>query len=273
MNDLRQERLGGCFGKIAAFVFNQVSTLESLTTKELVQVLAGGDSYIRTKNGEVKGLAVTTTKNPEAPDIIIVAKGPRKIANALLLLESNKYVPVYVKQAVNAWKYIGHYKAVSYKQDLATIEQYRKSRPIDKVDGILFLMPQEEFEISVTQKSESDVENKELVRISAIQTVVNYFKEQGFQIHDRQSESCGYDLLVEKGKEILKIVVKETMSSEQKFIISQSEKLKAADPLWRLALVTQVSTQPQLEVLNAEEMEAKFKFDALCWECFSIEHS
>ena len=41
--------------------------------------LAGGDSYIRTKNNIVKGLAITTRDNPEAPEIIVVGKGTRVI--------------------------------------------------------------------------------------------------------------------------------------------------------------------------------------------------
>lgn len=37
-------------------------SLKVLTTEKLAQELAGGDSYIRTKNNIVKGLAVTIQK-------------------------------------------------------------------------------------------------------------------------------------------------------------------------------------------------------------------
>lgn len=47
-----------------------------LTTPELAEKLAGGDSYIRTKNNVVKGLAITTELNPEAPEVIVVGGGP-----------------------------------------------------------------------------------------------------------------------------------------------------------------------------------------------------
>ena len=84
--------------------------MDILTTKQLAEELAGGDSYIRTKKNIVKGLAITTDLNPEAPEIIVVGSGPRKIANAKLFVFQKQYVPVYVKQAVNAWKFMGKYK-------------------------------------------------------------------------------------------------------------------------------------------------------------------
>lgn len=45
--------------------------MKTIDTQELASRLAGGDCYIRTKNGEVKGLAVTVRRNPEAPEVII----------------------------------------------------------------------------------------------------------------------------------------------------------------------------------------------------------
>ncbi len=63
-----------------------------ISTTELAELLAGGDSYIRTKNGEVKGLAVTTDKNPDAPEIIVVGKGPRIVGNAKLFIKSKNFL-------------------------------------------------------------------------------------------------------------------------------------------------------------------------------------
>ncbi|WP_286049744.1 hypothetical protein [Rheinheimera sp. KL1] len=88
-----------------------------LTTPQLAEKLAGGDSYIRTKDNIVKGLAITIELNPEAPEIIVVGNGTRIRANARLLLEQQEYVPVYLKQTVNAWKFLGKYKADRYSQD------------------------------------------------------------------------------------------------------------------------------------------------------------
>jgi hypothetical protein len=40
----------------------------TITTAELAALTAGGDDYIRTKNNEVRGLALRLDVNPRAPD-------------------------------------------------------------------------------------------------------------------------------------------------------------------------------------------------------------
>lgn len=241
--------------------------MKTLTTGELAKILAGGDSFIRTKNGEVKGLAITTDKNPEAPDMIVVGKGPRKIENAKLFLKSGLFVPVYIKQTVNSWKYLGSYKADSYRQDIETIKKYRKHRKIDEIDGILFLSEQDDIEISVSSRSIPDVEAKKKTEIAAINFVTEFYKKSNYIVTDRQKDNCGYDLLIERNSEALKIEVKGTVSSEQRFFLSRRERAKSTDPLWRLAIVTQAVNNPELEIFDPKEMEEKFNFDALCWEC------
>jgi hypothetical protein len=48
-----------------------------ITTAELARRTAGGDDYIRTKDGEIKGLALRLDLNKKAPEIVVVGKGPR----------------------------------------------------------------------------------------------------------------------------------------------------------------------------------------------------
>ncbi len=162
--------------------YNLEYLLKTLTTDELAKTLAGGDSFIRTKGGEVKGLAVTTDKNPEAPDVIIVGKGPRKISNAKLFLESGLFVPVYIKQAVNSWKYLGSYKADSYLQDMETIEKYRKDRQIENIDGILFLSEEDDVEINVSSRNSPDVEAKKRTEIAAINFVTEFYENSNISV-------------------------------------------------------------------------------------------
>lgn len=241
--------------------------LKILNTDELAQELAGGDSYIRTKNGEVKGLAVTTDKNPDAPEIIVVGTGKRIVANAHLFLKSKQYVPVYIKQDVNQWKYLGDYKAHSYHQDQETIEKHRRHRSAEDVNGILFLSALDDIDVSVKGRSVPDPQTKQKIEKAAIDAVTSFYKKQGFTVTDRQNDNVGYDLFIQKEKTILKIEVKGTASTEQRFFISRNEKGKSADPLWRLAVVTETLTNPKLEVFDTASMLNRFCFDALCWEC------
>ena len=241
--------------------------MNMVTTYELSKILAGGDSFIRTKDSEVKGLAITLEKNPEAPEIIVVGKGSRKIANVYLLLESQKEVPVYLKQYTNAWSYLGKYRAVKYYRDTKTIEKYRVNREANEVDGILFLSSYDDTEVNVTKHFFPNIETKKKIELAAIRTVKQYYKKNGFNIYDRQADNCGYDLLIKKGNQIKKIEVKGTSSLEQRFYLSRKEKFASIDPLWRLIVVTEVLSIPKLKIYSASEMESSFKFDAICWEC------
>jgi hypothetical protein len=111
-----------------------------INTEELKKRTAGGDSYIRTKDGEVKGLAITIKKNPKAPNIITVSnKGPRIIKNAELLANTKIAVPVYLKLGTNQWLFKGKYKVSNYSLDEADIKKHHGSRQIDEIHGILFL--------------------------------------------------------------------------------------------------------------------------------------
>ena len=111
-----------------------------INTQELKEKTAGGDSYIRTKDGVVKGLAITKKKNPQAPNIITVSnKGPRIIKNAELLAKTSTSVPVYIKLGTNQWKFKGRYKVVRFSKDVNDIELYHGNRSISEIYGILFL--------------------------------------------------------------------------------------------------------------------------------------
>jgi hypothetical protein len=239
--------------------------LTTLTTKEVAQATAGGDSFIRTKNNVVEGLAITTEMNPEAPERIIVGKGTRRERSAVLLAETAESVPVYLKIRINEWRYIGRYTSEKFSRTKHDIEKYHCTRPIDEVSGILFLKQSEEVNVSVSLPS--NPENRKKTEKAAIDHVWMHYQQQGFTIHDRQKDNCGYDLLVQQDSKFLKIEVKGTSMETERFFISRNERMKSVDPLWRLAIVTNALDNPKLNVMDSVKMEELFDFDALCWEC------
>ena len=247
--------------------------MRNLTTEELASELAGGDSYIRTKNNLVMGLAITTLLNPEAPEIVVVGKGPRIVSNAKLFLEQQQYVPVYVKQSKNNWKYLGHYRADSYSQDPSVIDKHRKDRATEEVDGILFLSSRDKVQVDISSPSTPDADSRKRVEIAAVDFVTEHYTRAGYSVTDRQKDNCGYDLFVEGDGETLKIEVKGTSLSDRRFFISRNERAMSADPLWRLAIVTNALLNPSFEIMSAEQMESIFNFDALCWECTTEQES
>lgn len=126
--------------------------MKILTTDELAAVTAGGDSFIRTKNRKVMGLAVTMDLNPEAPDIIVVGNGPNRIKSSHWFVQMADYVPLYIKQGTKKWAFIGLYKADCFDQRLETIEKYRHHRRLDDVSGILFLSSKDQNDVIVINR-------------------------------------------------------------------------------------------------------------------------
>ena len=238
-----------------------------LSTEELAQELAGGESYIRTMNGEVKGLALRLDLNPEAPEIVVVGTGPRIIHNANLLVNCNRPVPAYVKRGTNKWEYMRYYQATAYRRDESTIERYRHQRLRSDVDGILFLEPTERVAVEVRGGGFPDPQTRKEIEITAVSFVVKEFESNGYTVEDRQRENCGYDLLATSLAETLWVEVKGTDATERRFFITRNERNVARNPHWRLAIVTMARNSPKLVIMTGEEMERTFEYDALAWEC------
>ena len=113
--------------------------MSTIDTSTLAKRLAGGHAFLRTKNGDIKGLAINARDNPDAPEVLIVGLGPNKVANAERLLAHDKAVPLYLKQDVNAWSYRGEFRATAFLRDPPVIERHRRHRAVNEVAGILFL--------------------------------------------------------------------------------------------------------------------------------------
>lgn len=248
--------------------------MEVITATQLASRTAGGMDYIRTRDGIVKGVAVTQEKNPEAPNIIVVGKRKsdksRIPLKALRFVEQGGFVPVYLKQKPNAWVYLGRYKAVKYDQCVETIERYKGNRATESIDGILFLEPEIILDITNSDKPSSgvDANARKKVEIAAIDFVTTYYARAGYNVTDRQGDNCGYDLLVKKGRQELGIEVKGTSGGDKRFFLSRNERAQSiVNKNWRLALVCYAAQSPELTIYTTVEMERTFGFQAMSWEC------
>ncbi len=240
-----------------------------LTTAELARRTAGGDGFLRFKNGNVVAIAITPQKNENAPEILVVGKGPRRVAGAEQLVSSRRIVPLYMKREVNAWEFIGRYRAYDYRSARSDILKYRGSRPLDQIAGILFLESTDEPVLDLCGGSFGDPESRRKVERAAINFVSTHFSEQRFQVRSREKENCGYDLLAERGSEVLFLEVKGTSLSVPRFFISRNEyQCATRHPAeWRLVVVSNALTSPTMVVLTPGQMEEHYKFEPLCWEC------
>lgn len=241
---------------------------ELISTKRLAAITAGGDSYIRTKAGEVKGLALRLDLNALAPEVVVVGRGPQIERRAALLLATNHGVPTYLKRAINAWEYVGLYKAVDYKKDIGSIAKFCGDRPAQNVAGILFLEAIDEVSAGLNGGGFADPEARREIEQAAVRYVIKMLESDGFHVEDRQRDNCGYDLRAYRGREEFFYEVKGTDANVPRFFITRNEiKHSGAHHNWRLAIVTSARLAPKLEVWTPSEMKADFEFDCLAWEC------
>lgn len=239
-----------------------------ITTTELANRTAGGTDYIRTKKGIVKGLALRTDLNENAPNVVVVGKGARIEHRAKLLLETAEGVPTYIKRSTNAWELIGTYRAIAYKQDAITIKRYCGSRSIENIAGILFLERTDEVTLALHGGGYPSPEARKRVEIAAINHAQNYFESIGYTIYDHQLENQGYDLLAQQHNSALKLEVKGTSGNISRFFITRNERKCANnDSSWRLVVVTNALTKPIMQIFTWQEAESKYNFDAIAWDC------
>jgi hypothetical protein len=235
-----------------------------ISTAELATLTAGGDDYIRTKQGIVVGLAITPQRNPRAPEIVVVGDGPRIKDRAKLFLASGVSVPTYMKRGTNAWELIGQYRATAYRTDPATIHQYCDSRPRHEVAGILFLERTDELSVTVRGGGFASAETRKAIEKAAVDFVTAHFEHLGYRIHDRQADNLGYDLLAVKGPQALKLEVKSTDATFPRFFLSRNEyKCAQRDPEWCLAVVSSARQSPQLQLMGIAELERIFSMDPM----------
>lgn len=239
----------------------------NITTAQLRKATAGGDSYIRTRNNLVVGLALRPDLNPAAPGVVLVGRGPRIVAAADLFHKQGHAVPTFIKDGVNDWRFVGRYRAARLSRTARDIATYGASRPIGSVAAVLFLEQESEPELNVHGGCYGDAESRKQTEDAAIRFVWAELRRRGFSVVDRQRDNCGYDLLATSRQRRLLVEVKGSTSTEPRFIISRNEyRCSVIEPDWRLFVVTNARSAPCLHEYDANAMAAAFAFDSLAWE-------
>jgi hypothetical protein len=116
---------------------------EIVTRKKLAEVVgAGGDSCFLHKDCIVVAIAMDPNKNPDAPNILLVGQGPQKERYAELFRQSGGFVPTFVKEAVDQWRYVGRYRALTIENDPAVIKSHSQKSGRNNIWGVLSLGPE-----------------------------------------------------------------------------------------------------------------------------------
>lgn len=109
------------------------------TRNEIHELVGGGSiqSYLPHADGKILCGCFDPNLNQRAPREIDVGEGRDVLKYAQLLSESGSAIPVFLKQATNAWEFAGDFRAVSFSQDPRDVKAHADRRP-DAV-GVLFL--------------------------------------------------------------------------------------------------------------------------------------
>lgn len=111
-----------------------------MTRKKLAEVVgASGDSCFLHKNCIVVAIAMDPNKNPDAPNMLLVGRGPQKERYAKLFQQSGEFVPTFVKKTVDQWKYVGRYRALTIENAPAIIKTHSQKSGRNDIWGVLSL--------------------------------------------------------------------------------------------------------------------------------------
>lgn len=121
----------------------------------------------------------------------------------------------------------------------------------------------------------ADPARRKEVEEAAIAMVKKRFPEKTYEVHDRQSDKCGYDILVRRKsdpKDELHIEVKGTQMNRPHFLMSKNEYayMFAHPDQWRLGMVTDaLKSKPKLKLYEASEAQREFNWEEFTWHVTS----
>jgi len=97
-------------------------------------------------------------------------------------------------------------------------------------------------------------EENRKVEQAAIQFVMNWYQEDGWEVLSVEQKKCGYDLHCTKADEEEHVEVKGIRGNAPQFMMTASEvNLSHSDPAFRLCLVLNALTNPSLSYLTGRE--------------------
>lgn len=112
-----------------------------------------------------------------------------------------------------------------------------------------------------------DQEHRKRVELASIEAAKALLSKT-HRVTDRQKDNCGYDLLARDRKtgDELHVEVKGTSSTTMHFYLTRGEYRYMQTPQWRLLMVTEALTKPQLTLLTHREVKKTFDLEAFAWE-------
>jgi hypothetical protein len=82
-------------------------------TRKNIHIVCGGNkqAFLPTRNGKVVAACLRSDLNPQAPEVILCDSGAAVRAAGRTLAMQTEAIPVFVKQATDRFRYVGHFTA------------------------------------------------------------------------------------------------------------------------------------------------------------------
>lgn len=111
-------------------------------------------------------------------------------------------------------------------------------------------------------------EHRKAVEEAAVKATSRELNRLGYQFESVEKDNIGYDLHATRrtdGSE-LHVEVKGTSGSEPRFFMTANEYSYRPAPEWRLAIVVDALTKPEVNLLELREVERKFELKPMVWK-------
>jgi len=111
-------------------------------------------------------------------------------------------------------------------------------------------------------------EHRKKVELAAEVVVKNFLENKRYEVINRSMErGIGFDLHAKSliGKEDLLVEVKGTSGSERRFYLTASEIEASSSDNWRLAIVTNALSNPEVKFLTGKQVEDGYSLRPLAW--------
>jgi len=95
--------------------------------------------YLPTVKGRVVCACLRPDLNPDAPQVILVGRGPIIEGSADLLCGQRDPIPVFIKQQANEWKFVGHYAVERGSQAAEEIVRHQTAAGRSDVTRVIHL--------------------------------------------------------------------------------------------------------------------------------------
>lgn len=110
-------------------------------------------------------------------------------------------------------------------------------------------------------------EHRREVELAAERAATEDLERQGYRVIRRSDEKIGYDLqaIAKQGGSELYVEVKGTSGADRRFYITPNEREFAFMDGWRLAIVTDALSSPNVTLFTFKQMQQRFSLQPMGW--------